>query len=250
MTHRPKLLVTGGSGGIGAATARLAAIRGYDVTLSYLSDRAGAEATAEAIAGSGGAALIHQADMADPDQIDALFAAHDARFGSLDAFVNNAGIVDVSAPTEDLSAARITRIMAVNVTGPILAAGHAVRRMARRHGGHGGAIVNVSSAAARLGSANQYVDYAASKAAIDTFTKGLSDENAADGIRVTGIRPGIIDTAIHAKGGTPDRARQMASHVPMKRFGSAEECAEGILWLLSDQASYVTGTILDVTGGR
>lgn len=247
---RPKLLITGGSSGIGAATARLAAERGYDITLSYLSDAASAEAVAQDVRAAGGAALVVQADMADPAQIAALFEAHDAAFGRLDAFVNNAGIVGPAAPTEAFAPERVAQIITVNVTGAILAAGQAVRRMARRHGGSGGAIVNISSAAARLGSANQYTDYAASKAAIDIFTKGLSDENAADGIRVTAIRPGIIDTPIHGKGGEPDRAERIGPSVPMARKGTAAECAQAILWLMSDEASYVTGTILDVSGGR
>lgn len=250
MTLRPTVLISGGSGGIGAATARLAAVRGYDVTISYLSDRAGAEATCRSVIDAGGKVLMHQADLSDPDQINALFAAHDAEFPALNAFVNNAGIVAPASTVAQMTAERVAHLMAVNVTGAILAAGAAVRRMSRSSGGEGGAIVNVSSAAARLGSANEYVDYAASKAAIDTLTIGLAREVAGDGIRVAGIRPGIIDTAIHAKGGAPDRADRIGPTVPLGRKGTAEECAEAILWLLSDQASYVTGTTLDVSGGR
>jgi glucose 1-dehydrogenase len=197
---------------------------------------------------AGQKALVIQADVSDPDQIEAMFAAIDAGFGRLDALVNNAGVVDQTAKVTEMTHTRLRRMFDINVIGAMLVAKEAVLRMQSQ--GDGGAIVNISSAAARLGSGNQYVDYAMSKAAIDLFTKGLSDEVAADGIRVTAIRPGLIETEIHAKGGEPGRAQRLAHMVPMKREGSAEEVADAILYLLSDQASYITGTCLDVSGGR
>ena len=245
---RKVLLVTGASAGIGAATARLAAAQGYDLALTYNSDRAGAEVTAAAAKAAGVRSLIIQADVGDPDQITALYAQIDEDFGRLDALVNNAGVVDMTARVTDLTHARLRRMFDINVIGAILVAKEAVLRMQAQ--GSGGAIVNISSAAARLGSGGQYVDYAASKAAIDIFTKGLSDEVAADNIRVNAIRPGLIETDLHAKGGEPGRAERLAHMVPMKRTGSADEVAQAVLFLLSDQASYVTGTTLDVTGGR
>lgn len=245
---RPVLLITGASGGIGAATARLAAALGYDLALSYRNDRNGAEAVAEACRTAGARAVLCPADVADPDAIAEMYARIDAEFGRLDALVNNAGVVDVAAKVTEMDHARLRRMFDINVIGAMLVAKEAVLRMQAQ--GDGGAIVNISSAAARHGSANQYVDYAASKAAIDTFTKGLSDEVAADGIRVTALRPGIIETGIHAKGGEPDRAERLGPQVPMGRSGSAEEVAEAILFLLSDRASYITGTVLDVSGGR
>ncbi|MCV2890137.1 SDR family oxidoreductase [Ruegeria aquimaris] len=245
---RKTLLITGASAGIGAATARLAAARGYDLALNYRSDQAGAEAVAEAARAAGAQVILCPADVADPEQIEQMYAAIDAAFPRLDALVNNAGIVDRTAKVTDLTHARLRRMFDVNVIGAILVAKEAVLRM-QAHG-QGGAIVNISSAAARLGSANQYVDYAASKAAIDTFTKGLGDEVAGQNIRVNAIRPGLIETGLHGKGGEPDRAQRLAHMVPMKRTGSAEEVAEAILYLLSDAASYVTSTTLDVTGGR
>lgn len=245
---RKILLITGASAGIGAATARLAAARGYDLALNFRSDTAGAESVQRDCAAAGARAVLYQADVADPDQIAGMFARIDADFGRLDALVNNAGIVDVAAKVTEMTHDRLRRMFDVNVIGAFLVAKEAVRRMQAQ--GDGGAIVNVSSAAARLGSANQYVDYAASKAAIDIFTKGLSDEVAADNIRVTAVRPGLIETEIHAKGGEPDRAQRLAHMVPMRRTGSADEVAQGILWLLSDEASYVTGTALDIGGGR
>ena len=244
------LLITGASAGIGAAVARLAAGRGYDVCVHYNSDKAGAEATAEAVRAAGAKATLIQANVGDPKEVDRLFEEFDAQHERLDAFVNNAGVVDMTARVDEIDAARLRRMFDVNVIGAILAAGHAVRRMSTRHGGQGGVIVNVSSAAARLGSANQYVDYAASKGAIETFNKGLADEVAAEGVRVNSVRPGLIETALHGKGGLPNRSTDLAHMVPMKRSGSAEEVAEGILWLMSDAASYVTGTSLDVSGGR
>lgn len=245
---RKTLLITGASAGIGAATARLAARRGYDLALNYRSDHDGAEAVARDCRAAGATVVLCQGDVADPDAIQSIFAQVDSAFGKLDALVNNAGVVDRPARVTDLTHARLRRMFDINVIGAMLVAKEAVLRM-QAHG-QGGAIVNVSSAAARLGSANQYVDYAASKAAIDIFTKGLSDEVAADGIRVNALRPGLIETGIHAKGGQPDRAQRLAPMVPMQRTGSAEEVADGILFLLSDQAAYVTGTTLDVTGGR
>lgn len=242
------LLITGASAGIGAATARLAARQGYDVVVNYNSDSAGAEAVAADVRAAGQKALVIQADVSDPDQIEAMFAAIDAGFGRLDALVNNAGVVDQTAKVTEMTHTRLRRMFDINVIGAMLVAKEAVLRM-QSHG-DGGAIVNISSAAARLGSGNQYVDYAMSKAAIDLFTKGLSDEVVADGIRVTAIRPGLIETEIHAKGGEPGRAQRLAHMVPMKREGSAEEVADAILYLLSDQASYITGTCLDVSGGR
>lgn len=241
-------LITGGSAGIGAATARLAAARGYDLALTYNSDPAGAEAVAEAARAAGARVLVQKTDVASPEEITALFAAIDAEFGRLDALVNNAGVVDMTTKVTSLTHDRLRRMFDINVIGAMLVAKEAVIRMEAQ--GDGGAIVNISSAAARLGSGNQYVDYAASKAAIDVFTKGLSDEVAAQNIRVNALRPGLIETDIHAKGGEPGRAQRLAHAVPMQRTGSAEEVAEGILYLLSDAASYVTGTTLDVTGGR
>ena len=237
---RKTILITGASAGIGAACARLAAERGYDLYLNYNSDADGAEATAEAARAAGAQATVIQADVSDPDAIGAMFE----QIPRLDGLINNAGIVGQTARLTDMDHARLRQMFDVNVIGAMLVAKEAVLRMDK------GAIVNVSSAAARLGSGNQYLDYAASKAAIDTFTKGLSDEVAAQGIRVISVRPGIIDTEIHAKGGEPDRADRLAPMVPMKRKGSAQEVAEVILWLMSDQASYVTGTAIDVTGGR
>ena len=244
---RKTVLLTGASAGIGAATARLLAHNNYDVAIAYHSDKAGAESVAHDVTQAGGQAYVFQADVGEPDAIDALFEALDAQFPRLDALVNNAGIVDAASTVADLGADRIQRMMAVNVTGAILVARNAVRRMIPQQSG---AIVNMSSAAARLGSANQYVDYAASKGATDVFTKGLSDEVAPHGIRVNAIRPGIIETDIHAKGGQPDRAARLGPTCPMGRSGSALEVAQTVLWLLSDQSSYVTGAFIDVSGGR
>ncbi|MGC1506683.1 MAG: SDR family oxidoreductase [Sulfitobacter sp.] len=244
---RPVCLITGASAGIGAACARLAARRGYNLALTYNSDPKGAKTVAAAAYEAGAETLILQTDVSDPGAIDAMYAEIDARFGRLDALVNNAGIVDQAARVTEMSHARLRQIFDVNVIGAILVAQGAVRRM---ESAGTGVIVNISSAAARLGSANQYVDYAASKAAIDIFTKGLSDEVASKGIRVMAVAPGLIDTEIHAKGGDPHRAARLAHNVPMKRTGSADEVAKAVLFLLSKEASYITGSTLDVTGGR
>ncbi|WP_373050731.1 SDR family oxidoreductase [Thalassovita aquimarina] len=240
------ILITGGSAGIGAACARLAAAYGADVILTYNSDRAGAEAVAADVRAAGREAQIVQCDVSDPAQIDALFDAIPPDT-AID-LINNAGIVAPAAPVTDMTPERLSRMFGVNVIGAFLVAKQAVLHM--RRAGKPGNIVNVSSTAARLGSANQYVDYAASKAAIDTFTLGLADEVAAEGIRVNAVRPGLIETEIHAKGGEPDRLERLVHMVPMKRAGHPEEVAEAILWLLSDKASYVTRSILDVSAGR
>lgn len=244
---RPVCLITGASAGIGAACATLAAARGYDLALTYNSDAAGAAATAEAAQAAGAKTLVIKADVADPAQIDTVYAKLDAEYGQLDALINNAGIVGLATRVADLTHDRLRQMFDVNVIGAMLVAAGAVKRMEPRGTG---TIINITSAAARLGSANQYVDYAATKAAMDIFTKGLSDEVAPSGLRVMGIAPGLIETEIHAKGGDPDRAERLASMVPMQRTGSAAEVAEAVLWLMSDSASYVTGSTLNVTGGR
>ena len=244
------LLVTGASRGIGAATARAAARAGWDVAVNYTRDAAAAAAVADDVRAEGRRAMVVQADVADEAQVLAMFAAVDATLGRLTGLVNNAGVVDLPARVDEMSIERLQRMWAINITGSFLCAREALKRMSRRHGGPGGAIVNLSSAAAKLGSPNQYVDYAASKGAIDTFTLGLAREVAAEGVRVNGVRPGVIDTDIHASGGLPDRAAQMAPSVPMQRAGTAQEVAQAVVWLLSDAASYATGTTLDITGGR
>ncbi|MCI1191644.1 SDR family oxidoreductase [Calidifontimicrobium sp. SYSU G02091] len=244
------LIVTGAGRGIGAATARRAARAGWDVVVNARRDAAAAEAVAADVRAAGRRALVVIADVATEAGALALFAATDRAFGALHGLVNNAGVVDVAQRVEQMSEARLQRMFTTNVVGPFLCAREAVRRMSTRHGGAGGAIVNVGSAAARLGSPNQYVDYAASKAAIDTFTKGLALEVATEGIRVNAVRPGIIDTGIHASGGQPDRARELAPSVPMQRAGSADEVAAAVVWLLGDDAAYVTGAVVDVSGGR
>jgi len=244
------LLVTGGSRGIGAATALLAAQQGYAVAVNYTANSLAADEVVRQIRAGGGQAVAVQADVADEAQVLGMFAKIDAKLGRLSALVNNAGVVDVTARVEDMSVARWKRMFDINVIGTMLCAREAVRRMSNRHGGEGGAIVNVSSAAARLGSPGQYVDYAAAKGAVDAFTIGLAKEVAAEGIRVNAVRPGLIETDIHASGGLPDRVRDLAHQVPMQRGGSAEEVAQAIVWLLSDAASYTTMSLLDVSGGR
>jgi NAD(P)-dependent dehydrogenase (short-subunit alcohol dehydrogenase family) len=243
-------LITGGGRGIGAATALLAAKRGYAVAVNYASNSLAADEVVRTIRAGGGTAVAVQADVGDEAQVTAMFQKVDARLGRLTALVNSAGVVDVQARVDEMTALRLERMFRTNVIGSFICAREAVRRMSTRYGGAGGAIVNVSSAAARLGSPGQYVDYAASKGAIDTFTIGLAKEVGAEGIRVNAVRPGLIDTEIHASGGMPDRAFELAPTVPMQRTGSAEEIAGAILWLLSEEASYTTMALLDVTGGR
>ena len=243
------MVVTGGSRGIGAAVCRLGASRGFGVVVNYAGNVAAAEAVCHEIHAMGGEAVAVRGDVSNPDDIEHIFAAAD-RMGRLAALVNNAGIIAEPKRVDAMDAAQINRMFAVNVTGSMLCAGAAVRRMSTRHGGTGGAIVNLTSAAAKLGGAGSYADYAASKGAIDTFTVGLATEVAGEAIRVNGVRPGIIDTEFHAMGGDPGRAAKLAPSIPMGRAGTAEEVAEAILWLLSEQAAYVTGTTIAVTGGR
>ncbi len=246
----PTLLVTGASRGIGAATAVLAAQRGWDIAVNYARDAVAAEKVASQVRALGRRAMLVQADVADEAAVMRMFAEVDAQLGPLRGLVNNAGVVDQPSRVDEMSVQRLTRMFAINLTGSFVCAREAVRRMSTKHGGRGGAIVNLSSAAARLGAPGQYVDYAAAKAGIDTFTLGLAREVATEGIRVNAVRPGIIDTDIHASGGQPDRAAQMAPSVPMQRAGTAQETALAIVWLLSDEASYTTGAVIDVTGGR
>lgn len=244
------LLVTGAGRGIGAATAKLAAERGYAVAVNFRSNRAAAEQVVAAIEGSGGRAVALQADVAIESEVERLFDSCDTALGPLTALVNNAGILEHHMRVDEMDAARLQRVFASNVIGSFLCARQAVRRMATRYGGPGGSIVNVSSSAARLGSPNEYVDYAASKGAIDTFTVGLAREVAEDGIRVNAVRPGVVYTEMHASGGEPDRVDRVKAAVPMQRGGQPAEIARAILWLLSPEASYTTGALLDVSGGR
>ena len=246
----PVVLITGASRGIGAATALLAARAGYAVAVNYAANSLAADEVVRQIRQSGGNAITVQADVADEAQVLAMFEKVDAKLGRLTALVNNAGVVDQTSRVDAMSMARFRRMFEINVYGSFVCAREAVRRMSTRYGGTGGTIVNLSSVAARLGAPGQYVDYAAAKGAIDSFTVGLAKEVATEGIRVNAVRPGIIETDIHASGGLPNRAREMAPQVPMQRPGSAEEVARSILWLMSPESSYTTGTVLDVTGGR
>ena len=252
MSAAPSLvaIVTGGSRGIGAATARLAAARGYAVCVNYRARRDAADAVVADIAGAGGRAIAVGADVAREADVVRLFETCARELGPPAALVNNAGILETQTRVEAMDAARLQRVLATNVVGPFLCAREAVRRMSTAHGGRGGAIVNVSSAAARLGAPNEYVDYAASKGALDTFTIGLAQEVAAEGIRVNGVRAGFIYTEMHASGGEPGRVDRVKAFVPMRRGGQPEEVARAILWLLSDEAGFTTGSFVDVAGGR
>jgi NAD(P)-dependent dehydrogenase (short-subunit alcohol dehydrogenase family) len=244
------ILITGGSRGIGAATAHLAALQGYAVAISYLHNRAAADAVVATITTAGGQALAVQADVALEANVLRMFEQVDKSLGRITALVNNAGVLEVQSRVEHMTAERIMRVFATNVLGSFLCAREAVRRMSTAHGGPGGAIVNLSSRASKLGSPGEYVDYAASKAAVDTLTLGLAKEVAAEGIRVNAVSPGLIETEIHASGGEPGRVERLKASVPMGRGGTSEEVAQAVLWLLSDAASYTTGTCLDVSGGR
>jgi NAD(P)-dependent dehydrogenase (short-subunit alcohol dehydrogenase family) len=244
------MIVTGGSRGIGAATARFAAQAGYAVGINYVRNESAAAAVVDEITGAGGRAVSVQADVGREDDVVRLFERVDAALGLVTALVNNAGVLETQTRVEHMDAARLERVFAANVFGSFLCAREAIRRMSTRHGGPGGAIVNISSAASRLGSPDEYVDYAAAKGAIDTFTIGLAKEVAGDGIRVNAVRPGVIHTDIHASGGEPGRVDRVKGAVPMQRGGYPEEVARAILWLLSDEASYCAGAFIDVAGGR
>jgi NAD(P)-dependent dehydrogenase (short-subunit alcohol dehydrogenase family) len=247
----PKIaLITGASRGIGAATAQLAAARGYHVCVNYRADRQSADRVVAAIRDAGGTAIAVAADVANEDDVVRLFATVDDELGRLTALVNNAGMLERQMRVETMDAARIARVLATNVTGTLLCAREAIKRMSTARGGAGGAIVNVSSMAARLGGPGEYVDYAASKGAVDALTIGLAQEVAQEGIRVNAVRPGVVYTDIHASGGEPGRVDRVKAFVPMRRGGQPEEVARAILWLLSEEASYSTGTFVDVSGGR
>ena len=243
-------LVTGGSRGIGAACCLLAAKQGWSVAVNYTSNESAAQQVVDEIKARGGNAMAVQADVGDEAQVLRMFEQVDAKLGRLSALVNNAGVVDIAQRVDQMSFARLDRMYRINVIGSIVCAREAVLRMSTRHGGKGGVIVNISSAAARLGSPGQYVDYAASKGAIDVFTMGLAKEVALEGIRVNAVRPGLIDTEIHASGGEPNRARDMAHVLPLHRAGTAQEVANAILWLMGQESTYTTGSVIDVTGGR
>ncbi len=246
----PVALVTGGSRGIGAATCLLAAQRGFAVAVNYASNAAAAEAVVRQIRDAGGTAIAVQGDVGIEADILRVYKTVDGQLGRLTALVNNAGVVDIASRVDAMSAARLKRMFDINLIGSFLCAREAVLRMSTKHGGAGGVIVNLSSVAARLGGPGQYADYAASKGAIDTFTTGLAKEVAAEGIRVNAVRPGIIDTDIHASGGEPDRARLLASQVPVQRPGTAQEVAQAIVWLMGEESAYCTGAFIDVSGGR
>lgn len=250
MSQRPVIIVTGGGRGIGAATAKLAAERGYAVCVNYLHGRESAEAVVREIAQMGGHAVALQADISSEAEIVTLFQRVDTALGSISALVNNAATLEKQTRLEAMDASRIQRIFSVNVFGAMISAREAVKRMSTKRGGSGGTIVNVSSGAAKFGSPGEYVDYAASKGAIETFTVGLAQEVAQEGIRVNAVRPGYIYTGLHAKGGEPERVERVKAQVPRQRGGQPVEVANAILWLLSAEASYVTGTVVDVSGGR
>lgn len=249
MSDRPIAIVTGGSRGIGRACALGLAEDGYDIVVNYAGNRAAAEEVVAAIEAIGRRAIAVQADVASEADVRRLFTEADA-FGRLSVLVNNAGVVDQPQRVEDMTLVRFERMFAINVTGSFLCAREAVRRMSTRHGGRGGAIVNMSSIAPRLGAPGQYVDYAAAKGAIDAFTLGLGREVAAEGIRVNGVQPGLIETEIHASGGIPDRIEQLKDSVPMRRGGLPEEVAQAVRWLASDKASYAVGALITIGGGR
>lgn len=250
MNHGPVAVITGASRGIGAATARLAAARGYAVAVNYRTNGGAAEKVVGDIEAAGGRAVSIQADVSEERDVMRLFETVDRGLGTVTALVNNAGILETQMRVADMTAERLNRVFRINVTGSFLCAREAIRRMSTRSGGPGGAIVNLSSGASRLGAPGEYVDYAASKGAIDTLTIGLSKEIAEEGIRVNAVRPGFIYTDIHASGGEPGRVDRVKAFVPMKRGGTPEEVAHAIIWLLSDEASYITGSIIDITGGR
>ena len=244
------LIVTGGSRGIGAATARIAGRRGYAVCVNFLKNKAAAKQIVDKINADGGQAIAVGADISKEEEVLELFSTVDDRLGKISALVNNAGILESQMRIEDMDSKRLNRVFLTNITGSILCAREAVKRMSIKNGGNGGTIVNLSSAAARLGSPGEYVDYAASKGAIDTFTRGLAQEVAEDGIRVNAVRPGFIETDIHASGGEPGRVERIKETIPLKRGGQPEEVARAIMWLLSSESSYTTGSLLEVSGGR